>query len=326
MMRTMPGIEFNQGIPEVIDNADYLDESQRNLIVLIGDLLAQSGKDRRIADLFRKEVIIEIYLSSILSKIYFIRGKEMRNISLNAHYIVLFKSPRDKQQIFMLARQINPGRVQEFMKSYEEATSRPHEYLMLDLKPTTSDQDRLKTNVLPGEIAKFIQKQSYRQPPLVNAMYDAEQRMKEIMDAPQLSAVEKSKLYSDQLNRFLTFKNKMDVPAQAPVQTTPLVPAEIPPPNESVEIPPPVPATPKPNFHTPPPTEEERPKLKRNFFHNWVDSTDWRPQDLAMMTPKQGEGYEQRLLRERPKYIPMKHEDVARLPPEDRQEYENSQK
>jgi hypothetical protein len=40
-------------------------------------------------------------------------------------------------------------------------------------------------------------------------MYDAEQRIKEIMGAPQLSAVEKSKLYSDQLNRFLTFKNKM---------------------------------------------------------------------------------------------------------------------
>jgi signal recognition particle receptor subunit beta len=54
-------------------------------------------------------------------------------------------------------------------------------------------------------------------------MYDAEQRMKEIMDAPQLSAVEKSKLYSDQLNRFLIFKNKMDVPTQAPVQRTPLV-------------------------------------------------------------------------------------------------------
>jgi hypothetical protein len=146
------------------------------------------------------------------------------------------------------------------------------------------------------------------------------------MEAPQLSVVEKSKLYSDQLNRLLTFKNKMDVPAQAPVQTTPLGPAEIPAPNESVEIPPPVPATPKPNLPTPPPAEEERPKLKRNVFHNWVDSTDWKPQDLAMMTPEQREGYEQRLLRVRPKYIPMKHEDVARLSPEDRQEYENSLK
>jgi hypothetical protein len=41
MMRTMPGIEFNQGIPDDIDNADYLDVSQRNLIVL-DDLIAQS--------------------------------------------------------------------------------------------------------------------------------------------------------------------------------------------------------------------------------------------------------------------------------------------
>ena len=118
-------------------------------------------------------------------------------------------SPRDKQQISMLARQINPGKVQKFMRSYEDATSRPHGYLILDLKPTTDDQQRLKTYVLAGEIAKFLHKQLYRQPPLANAMYDAEQRMKEIMDAPQLRAVEKSKLYCDQLNRFLTFKNKM---------------------------------------------------------------------------------------------------------------------
>jgi hypothetical protein len=64
---------------------------------------------------------------------------------------VLFRSPRDKQQIYMLARQINPGRVQEFMRSYEDVTSRFHGYFMLDLKPTTHDQQRLKMNILPGE-------------------------------------------------------------------------------------------------------------------------------------------------------------------------------
>ena len=68
----------------------------------------------------------------------------MRNISLNAHYIVLFKSPRGRQQISILARQVNPGRVQEFMKIYDKATSRPHGYLMLDLKPTTDDEQQLK--------------------------------------------------------------------------------------------------------------------------------------------------------------------------------------
>jgi hypothetical protein len=127
--------EFNQSIPEDIDNTDYLDVSQR---------IASSK-------------FVYIYIVQNI----FHQGKEMRNISLNAHYIVLFKSPRDKQQTSMLARQVNPGKVQEFMRTYEDATNRPRGYLMLDLKPTTDDQQRLKTNVLPGEIANFIQKQSY---------------------------------------------------------------------------------------------------------------------------------------------------------------------
>ena len=160
MMRIMPGIEFIEGIPDDIDNADYLDVSQRNLI-LLDDLMTQSGKDKRIYDLFKKGSHHRNLSIIYVVQNIFHQDKEMRNISLNAHYIVLFKSPRDKQQISMLARQINPGKVQEFMKSYEDATSRPHGYLMLDLKPTTDDQQRLKTNVLPGEIAMFLHKQSH---------------------------------------------------------------------------------------------------------------------------------------------------------------------
>ena len=284
MMRTMPGIEFNEGIPDDIDEPDYLDVSQRYLIVL-DDLMAQSGKTNVLLIFLREGVITGICRSSTLCKIFFIKAcKEIRNISLNSHYIVLFKSPRDKQQVSMLARKVNPGKVQEFMDAYEEVTSRSHGYLMLDLKPTTDDQQRLKTNVLPGEVSKFMQKQSYLQPPALNAMYDAEKQMQEIMEAPQITAAEKSKLYSDQLNRFLTFKNKLDFHAhpiaKASVQEAPPTPVEMAQLNEPADVTPRVPATPKPNFLTPPATEEERPKLKRNFFHNWVDSSDWRPKDI----------------------------------------------
>ncbi len=159
-------------------------------------------------------------------------------------------------------------------------------------------------------------------------MYDAEKQMQEIMEAPQITAAEKSKLYSDQLNRFLTFKNKLDFPAhpiaKASVQEAPPTPVEMAQLNEPADVKPQVPATPKSNFLKPPATEEERPKLKRNFFHNWVDSSDWRPKDIAIMTPEQRDGYEKRLLRERPKYVPMKPEVVARLSPEDKKEYEES--
>ena len=151
------------------------------------------------------------------------------------------------------------------------------------------------------------------------------------MEAPQLSAVEKSKLYSDQLNRFLTFKNKMahsspgipETSAQSISQAPAEIPPQVPPIPVPAEIAPPVPATPKPNFLTPPPTEEERPKLKHNFFHNWVNPADWTERDLARMTPEAREDYERFILSDRAKYIPMKPEKLAKLSPEDRQEYEN---
>ena len=41
-----------------------------------------------------------------------------------------------------------------------------------------------------------------------------------------------------------------------------------------------------------------------------------------MMTPEKREGHESRLLRERPKCVPMKPEVVARLSPEDKKEEE----
>ena len=87
--------------------------------------MTQSGGDKRIAHLFTKRSHHRNLSVIYIVQNIFHQGRETRNISLNAHYIVLFKSPRDKQQVPILARQVKPGHVQEFMKSYEEATSGP---------------------------------------------------------------------------------------------------------------------------------------------------------------------------------------------------------
>ncbi len=39
-----------------------------------------------------------------------------------------------------------------------------------------------------------MQKQSYLQTPALNAMYDAEKQMQEIMEAPQITAAEKKQV------------------------------------------------------------------------------------------------------------------------------------
>ena len=106
MIATIPGIEFNERIPD--DNEKYfLGVSERSLVVL-DDLMAKSGTDNRISGLFTKGS------RRNLSVIYFVlnifhQGRESRNISFNAHYILLFKSFRDKPQISVLARQVIPA-------------------------------------------------------------------------------------------------------------------------------------------------------------------------------------------------------------------------
>ena len=37
------------------------------------------------------------------------QGKSSRTINLNTNYIILFKNPRDKYQVYLLARQMFPG-------------------------------------------------------------------------------------------------------------------------------------------------------------------------------------------------------------------------
>ena len=81
----------------------------------------------------------------------FHQGKGRRRISLNSHYLVLFKNPRDKLQILTLAKQMYPGQTDLFLNQYEEVVKRSFGYLLIDLKTTTQDNCQLRTNVLPRE-------------------------------------------------------------------------------------------------------------------------------------------------------------------------------
>ena len=65
-------------------------------------------------------------------------------VSLNAHYLVLFKNPRDKSQIGVLSRQLQ---MPHLLPAYEDATGRPHGYLLVDLSPQTPDELRLRSQL-----------------------------------------------------------------------------------------------------------------------------------------------------------------------------------
>ena len=72
-------------------------------------------------------------------------------MSLNTHYNIIFKNPRDERQFRCLASQMHPGNSDWLIGAFKDATSRPHGYLVLDHHPDSGDDKRVLTNILPGE-------------------------------------------------------------------------------------------------------------------------------------------------------------------------------
>jgi len=75
----------------------------------------------------------------------------MREITLNAQYILLCKNRRDKSQIMHLGKQLFPGQSKFFQEVYENATKNPYSYLFIDLRSETPEQLRLRAQILPNQ-------------------------------------------------------------------------------------------------------------------------------------------------------------------------------
>jgi hypothetical protein len=137
-------ISFNKGL----ENIDRTDNSKPRLIV-IDDLMNES--DLSVSNLFTKGSHHTNTSVIFITQNIFHQGKGQRDMSLNSHYIVLFKNPRDSLQISFLARQINPQNPKFIQEAYLDATKRPHGYLLLDLKQNTPEDSRVRTNIFGEE-------------------------------------------------------------------------------------------------------------------------------------------------------------------------------
>ena len=144
-------IKFILGIPD--DEDDIVTDVSVPHLVIFDDMLGVKDEEKIKLWFTRKGHHRNASLVYITQNL-FQQSKASRTISLNAHYLVLFQSPRDKMQIKVLSNQLQTPHM---IPAFNDASSKPHGYLLVDLKPTTPNYLRLRTNIFQHWFTKSDQ-------------------------------------------------------------------------------------------------------------------------------------------------------------------------
>ena len=139
-------IEYYEGLPL----EEYLKKYKYDIVV-IDDLMTDIKKDGEVEKLYTR-----CSHHAGISMIFTVQNlftNYIRTISLNCHYIILTKNPRDKSQIDHIGRQVfGKGKLSYLREVYDDATSTRYGYLIIDTSNNLEDDEqeyRLRTNILP---------------------------------------------------------------------------------------------------------------------------------------------------------------------------------
>lgn len=126
-------------------------------IIILDDLMSEISNSKAVTNLFTKHVHHKPCTAISITQNLFQGGKETRTRSLNAQYLILFKSPRDASQIDFLGRQMYPTDRKFLTEAFRDATTtRPHGYLFIDLNQSTPEVLRVRTRILPSEYPSLV--------------------------------------------------------------------------------------------------------------------------------------------------------------------------
>jgi len=89
--------------------------------------------------------------------------KNMREISLQAHYCIVMKTVRDLAQIRTFCMQIDPKNWRALHEAYEDSCQEGHTYLLFDFHVRQKEYLRLRTHIFPDEnTVVYVPKTKYK--------------------------------------------------------------------------------------------------------------------------------------------------------------------
>ncbi len=158
-----PPIVFRKGLPteeeltELSGDGVLVDSGgkPRHTLLILDDLIHEVCSDAAMCRIFTTlshhlNISVCLLSQTLFPSVCY--GRYARTISLNSHYLILFRNRRDLSQINTLSKQLFPGRSNYFVRTFDKATNaKPYAYLLVDLSPHGEEKYQLRSNVLPGE-------------------------------------------------------------------------------------------------------------------------------------------------------------------------------
>jgi len=86
----------------------------------------------------------------------FHQSKCMRTLALNCTYYIIYRVVRDSSSLITLNKQIYPGAPKFLLSAYNQATNKPHGYILLDLNQNTPEDLRVVTDIFDNEITVYL--------------------------------------------------------------------------------------------------------------------------------------------------------------------------
>ena len=128
-------IRFERGVPELSEDLCEINPRYNNIII-IDDLMAEATDIPVVSRLFtqggHRNASVILLLQNMFPK-----GKYNTDISRNAQYLALFRSPSDRKQIGIIAERMFDKHRVHFMNAYYKEIEKPFGYLLVDNKPDT---------------------------------------------------------------------------------------------------------------------------------------------------------------------------------------------
>ena len=143
-----PHIELEHGWWD--DIYDRITPDTKHLLI-VDDQMEEAGSSQTLQNLFTKGSHHRNLTIIYLVQNMYNAGTNQRTVSLNTHYNVVCKNPRDARQFRCLASQMHPSDFYYRIGAFPDDPAKPHGYLALDHHLKTDNGKRVVSNILLWE-------------------------------------------------------------------------------------------------------------------------------------------------------------------------------